>query len=130
MCDPYQPCEMDLGIVRRCLELIDQYGFGAAVLIKSDRVLRDLDLLTSINNKAKAVVQRSLTIADEELSHKPEPNICSSERRYEVLKEFQKAGRMRSFCPGFMSGMKNTISCILRRDALHTCVNVWMYACL
>lgn len=44
---------MDLGIVRRCLELIDQYGFGAAVLIKSDRVLRDLDLLTSINNKAK-----------------------------------------------------------------------------
>ena len=92
MCDPYQPCEMDLKIVRRCLELIEQYGFGAAVLTKSDRVLRDLDLLASINSKSKAVVQMSLTIADEDLSRKLEPQVCTSKRRYEVLKEFQKAG--------------------------------------
>ena len=38
MCDPYQPCERDLQITRRCLELIDRYGFGAAVLTKSDMV--------------------------------------------------------------------------------------------
>ena len=92
MCDPYQPCEMDLRIVRRCLELIDRYGFGAAVLTKSDRVLRDLDLFTSINRKAKALVQMTLTIADEGLSRKLEPNVCNSRRRYEVLKEFQRAG--------------------------------------
>ena len=92
MCDPYQPCEMELKIVRRCLELIDRYEFGAAVLTKSDRVLRDLDLLASINRKAKAVVQITLTIADEGLSRKLEPNVCNSRRRYEVLKEFQKAG--------------------------------------
>ena len=92
MCDPYQPCEMDLRIVRRCLELIDRYGFGAAVLTKSDRVLRDLDLFTSINRKAKALVQMTLTIADEGLSRKLEPNVCNSRRRYEVLKEFQIAG--------------------------------------
>ena len=92
MCDPYQPCEMDLRIVRRCLELIDRYGFGAAVLTKSDRVLRDLDLFTSINRKAKALVQMTLTIADEGLSRKLEPNVCNSRRRYEVLKELQKAG--------------------------------------
>ena len=91
MCDPYQPCEMDLRIVRRCLELIDRYGFGAAVLTKSDRVLRDLDLFTSINSKAKALVQMTLTIAEEELSRKLEPNVCTSRRRYEVLKEFQRA---------------------------------------
>lgn len=91
MCDPYQPCETDLKVVRRCLELIDQYGFGAAVLTKSDRVLRDLDLLVSINSKAKSVVQMSLTIADDDLSRKLEPNVCNSRRRYEVLKEFQKA---------------------------------------
>ena len=92
MCDPYQPCEMDLRIVRRCLELIDRYGFGAAVLTKSDRVLRDLDLFTSINRKAKALVQMTLTIADEGLSRKLEPNVCNSRRRYEALKEFQRAG--------------------------------------
>lgn len=92
MCDPYQPCEMDLRIVRRCLELIDRYGFGAAVLTKSDRVLRDLDLFTSINRKAKALVQMTLTIADEGLSRKLEPNVCNSRHRYEVLKELQRAG--------------------------------------
>ena len=92
MCDPYQPCEMNLRIVRRCLELIDRYGFGAAVLTKSDRVLRDLDLFTSINRKAKALVQMTLTIADEGLSRKLEPNVCNSRHRYEVLKEFQRAG--------------------------------------
>ena len=92
MCDPYQPCETELKIVRRCLELIDRYEFGAAVLTKSDRVLRDIDLLESINRKAKAVVQMSLTIADEGLSQKIEPNVCSSKRRFEVLKEFRKAG--------------------------------------
>ena len=92
MCDPYQPCETELKIVRRCLELIDRYEFGAAVLTKSDRVLRDMDLLESINRKAKAVVQMSLTIADEGLSQKIEPNVCGSKRRFEVLKEFRKAG--------------------------------------
>ena len=92
MCDPYQPCETDLKIVRRCLELIGRYGFGAAVLTKSDRVLRDLDLLADIHGKAKAVVQMTLTVADEELSRRLEPNVCSSGRRYEVLKEFRRAG--------------------------------------
>ncbi len=92
MCDPYQPCEMELKLVRSCLELIGRYGFGAAVLTKSDRVLRDLDLLADINSRAKAVVQMSLTIADEDLSRKLEPHVCSSKRRYEVLKDVRKAG--------------------------------------
>ena len=92
MCDPYQPCEMELKLVRSCLERIGRYGFGAAVLTKSDRVLRDLDLLADINSRAKAVVQMSLTIADEDLSRKLEPHVCSSKRRYEVLKEVRKAG--------------------------------------
>lgn len=92
MCDPYQPCEKELKLTRRCLELIDQYDFGATVITKSDLVLRDMDLFCSINKKTKAVVQMSLTIADEDLSRKLEPNVCSTRRRYEVLKEFQGQG--------------------------------------
>lgn len=92
MCDPYQPVERTLKLTRRCLEVIDRFGFGAAVLTKSDLVLRDLDLLAVINEKAKSVVQLSLTIADEDLSRKLEPNVCTSKRRYEVLKEFQRKG--------------------------------------
>ena len=61
MCDPYMPLEKQLRITRRCLEIIDRYGFGAAVQTKSDLVLRDLDLLAKINRRSKAVVQMTLT---------------------------------------------------------------------
>ena len=92
MADPYQPCEKELQVTRRCLELLDKYEFGATVITKSDLVLRDIDLFESINRKSKAVLQMSLTIADDELSRKIEPNVVNSRRRYEVLKEFQKRG--------------------------------------
>ena len=61
MCDPYMHCEEQLELTRKCLSLIDEYGFGVAIQTKSDRILRDLDLLTSINHKAKCVVQMTLT---------------------------------------------------------------------
>ena len=43
MCDPYLPCEEQLRLTRKCLELIRQYGYGAAVLTKSDRILRAMN---------------------------------------------------------------------------------------
>ena len=92
MSDPYQPCEERLQMTRRCLELLDRYGFGATVITKSDLVLRDLALYQSIHAKAGSVVQMSLTVADEELSGVLEPHVCPSRRRYEVLKELQKSG--------------------------------------
>lgn len=92
MSDPYQPAEKDLKITRACLEVIEKYGFGASVITKSDLVLRDLDLFERINGKSKAVLQMTLTIADEELSRKIEPGVCTSKRRYEVLKAFQEKG--------------------------------------
>ncbi len=92
MSDPYQPCEEKLMLTRKCLELIDRYEFGATVITKSDRVLRDIDLFDSINRKGKSVLQMSLTNADDKLSRITEPNVCPTSRRYEVLKEFQKRG--------------------------------------
>ena len=92
MSDPYQPCERELRLTRRCLELIDRYGFGASVITKSDLVLRDLDLFESIHHKAKSVLQMTLTISDDALSRVLEPNVCTTTRRYEVLKEFQRHG--------------------------------------
>lgn len=92
MSDPYQPCEKNLMLMRNCLELIDKYNFGASVITKSDLILRDIEIFKRIHSKAKSVIQISLTIANEELSRKLEPNVCTTKRRYEVLKEFQKAG--------------------------------------
>lgn len=92
MCDPYIPIEKELCLTRRCLEIIDRYNFGAAVLTKSDLVLRDLDLLSSINKKAKAVVQMTITTADDNLCKILEPGVCPTSRRVQVLRECKERG--------------------------------------
>lgn len=90
MCDPYLHCENKLQITRKCLEIIDRHAFGVTVLTKSDRILRDLELLKSINQKAKTVVQITLTTYDETLCRIVEPNVCATRRRFEVLKIMQE----------------------------------------
>ncbi|MBQ3002564.1 MAG: radical SAM protein, partial [Clostridia bacterium] len=92
MCDPYMHCEAKLGLTRRCLEIINKYQFGVALQTKSDLVLRDLDILKRINEHSKAVVQMTLTTYDENLCKIVEPNVCTTKRRYEVLKIFQQEG--------------------------------------
>lgn len=92
MCDPYMHCEKELELTRQCLSIIHKYGFGAAIQTKSDLILRDMDLLDAINRKAKCVVQLTLTTFDEELCRILEPDVCTTKRRYQVLKEMQKAG--------------------------------------
>ena len=92
MSDPYMPLEGKLEYTRGFLELVSKYGFGATLLTKSDLVLRDLDLLREINGKTKAVVQMSMTVADDSLSRILEPNVCTTRRRAEVLRILQQAG--------------------------------------
>lgn len=92
MCDPYLHIEENLQITRKCLELIDRYEYGVAVQTKSTRVLRDMDLLKSINQKAKAVVQMTMTTYDEELCKILEPNVSTTRERFEALMQFKEAG--------------------------------------
>ena len=92
MTDPYIPLEMKLGNVRKALELVYEYGFGFTVITKSNRILRDLDLLQKINEKTKCVVQMTLTTCDEDLCRKIEPNVSTTEERFGVLKTLRDCG--------------------------------------
>ena len=92
MSDPYMHCEMELGLTRKCLEIIRKYEFGLAIQTKSDRILRDIDLLDEINQSAKCVVEMTLTTFDDELCSILEPNVCNTKRRIEVLEEMRKRG--------------------------------------
>ena len=92
MSDPYIPLEQELQMTRKALELIDRYGFGVAIQTKSARILRDMDLLQSINSRTKAVVQITLTTYDETLCRQIEPNVSTTAQRIAALRAFQKAG--------------------------------------
>lgn len=92
MSDPYIHLEEKLGYTRKCIELIHDYGFGLAILTKSARILRDLDLLKKINKKTKCVVQMTLTTYDETLCKTIEPNVSTTRERFEVLKVMRDNG--------------------------------------
>jgi DNA repair photolyase len=92
MCDPYLHLEEKLLHTRQCLELIEKYGFGIAILTKSTRILRDLDLLKAINQKTKCVVQITLTTFDDELSKIIEPNVATTSERFKILETMRDAG--------------------------------------
>lgn len=92
MSDPYMHCENELQMTRKCLEIIHRYGFGLAIQTKSNRILRDIDLLEAINKDTKCVVQMTLTTYDDELCSILEPNVCNTKRRLEVLEIMRERG--------------------------------------
>ena len=92
MSDPYMHCEEKLHMTRKCLQIILKYGFGAALITKSDRVLMDLDLLEELHRTSRCVVQMTLTTFDDDLCRILEPNVCVTSRRIEVLEILKKRG--------------------------------------
>ena len=111
MTDPYLPLEKELCLTRKCLELIEHYGFGAVLQTKSDLVLRDLDLLKKINEKTKCVVQMTLTTADEELCRILEP-MCAPQNGGQRCwisfgtRGFPRLSGFARFCPLSMTQKK------------------------
>ena len=89
MSDPYMQIESKLNLTKEALEIINKYGFGVTVLTKSALVLRDLDLFKQINQKAKVIIQMTLTTYDENLCKILEPNVSTTFERFQALKVFQ-----------------------------------------
>lgn len=92
MTDPYIPLEDQLLYTRGALEIIDRNGFGVTLITKSSRVLRDLDVLKSIQTHAKCVIQMTLTTYDEDLCKILEPNVSTTKERFETLLTLYKEG--------------------------------------
>lgn len=92
MSDPYMHIEQKLGNMRKCLEIIEKYGFGVTVLTKSSKILRDLDLLKKINEKSKCVVQMTLTTYNEDLCRIVEPNVETTYERFKTLEVMRDNG--------------------------------------
>ena len=129
MTDPYIPLPENLANIRACLEIIDRYGCGLAIQTKSDLILRDLDVLKSINKKAKCVVETTLTTFDEDLCKILEPKVCGTRRRFEVLKTMRDNGIQTVvwLCP-FLPFINDTEENL--RGLLDYCVEAKVYGIL
>jgi DNA repair photolyase len=90
--DPYQPVESRLGITRGCLEVLAECRHPVALITKSRRVLRDLDLLGELAAVEAAHVTVSVTTLDRDLQRALEPRASSPEGRLEAIRGLADAG--------------------------------------
>ncbi len=92
VCDAYQPAEAEFLLARRALELVHARGLSVHVLTKSALVERDLDLLTSINRRQRAIVSFSLTATNERLREQYEPGAAPFAERLRLLRRAKALG--------------------------------------
>ena len=90
--DPYQPIETRYGITREVLEVCLEARHPVTITTKSDRVLRDLDLLSQLAKHDLVAVAISVTSLDPALSHLLEPRATAPAKRLAALGKLVAAG--------------------------------------
>ena len=123
----YQPAERKFQISRRVLEVIHELGFPVFTLERSPLVLRDLDLLQAIHQRAKAIVAFSIIITPASPNY---DRVCALERlapraekRFEVMAKLAAAGipvgtAMMPILPGLCDDEAN-LEAVVRWTAEH-----------
>ncbi|MDE2596767.1 MAG: PA0069 family radical SAM protein [Sphingomonadales bacterium] len=90
--DPYQPIEGRYRITRAVLELCLEVRHPVTITTKSDRVLRDLDVLGELARARLVAVSISVTSLDPKLSGLLEPRAASPAKRLAALDRLVAAG--------------------------------------
>jgi DNA repair photolyase len=90
--DPYQPIEGRYRITRSLLELCLETRHPVTITTKSDRVLRDLDLLAELAKRHLVAVAVSVTTLDARLSSLLEPRASAPTKRLTALGKLVGAG--------------------------------------
>ena len=90
--DPYQPIEKDWRITRQVLEVLVETRHPTFITTKSDRILRDIDLLADLARDNLVAVMISVTTLDPKVARTLEPRAPHPERRMEAIAQLAQAG--------------------------------------
>ena len=90
--DPYQPIDERYQVTREILKVLRDFRHPVGIVTKSNRVLRDIDILSEMAEMKLAHVALSVTTLDRELARTMEPRAPTPERRIEAIRELSKAG--------------------------------------
>jgi len=92
MSDPYNPLEKELELTRHALELIDAFGFGAAIATKSNLLNRDIAILESIADHSPVLLKVTVTTTDDVLAAKIEPGVSRPSDRLSLIAALKDRG--------------------------------------
>lgn len=90
--DAYQPIEREWGIMRACMEVLSACDHPLTITTKSDRVVRDIDLLAPMAAKRLASVMISITTLDARLAITLEPRAPTPAKRLAAVRALAAAG--------------------------------------
>ncbi len=90
--DPYQPIERDWRITRDCIAVLAETNHPLTITTKSDRVVRDLDLLAPMAEKGLVSVTLSVTSLDPTIARTLEPRAPHPEKRLAAVARLAAAG--------------------------------------
>ena len=90
--DPYQPIEKKFGITRAILEVLNEFNHPVAIVTKSARVERDIDILSAMAERNLARVFLSIGTLDHSISRHLEPRTSAPARRMQAVQALSAAG--------------------------------------
>ncbi len=90
--DPYQPIEERWRVTRSVIEVLLETRHPFSITTKSDRVLRDLDLLKPAADLGIVSVAISVTSLDPKISRTMEPRAPGGRKRIEAIRQLNAAG--------------------------------------
>ncbi|HEY0312730.1 MAG TPA: PA0069 family radical SAM protein [Allosphingosinicella sp.] len=90
--DPYQPIEATWRITRSLLEVLRETKHPFTITTKSDRVVRDIDIIAPMAAEGLASVAISITSLTPEVSRTLEPRAPAARKRLAAVKALAAAG--------------------------------------
>ena len=91
--DPYQPAEEEFGATRTILEsMARESGLSVSITTKSNRVVRDIDLLQRNSERSSNCVNHSVTTLDARLARRLEPRAPRPDLRLAAVTRLREAG--------------------------------------
>jgi DNA repair photolyase len=90
--DPYQPIERDWRITRQLIEILAETNHPLTITTKSDRVVRDIDLLAPMAAKGLVAVALSITSLEPKTHRTLEPRAARPDKRLAALTALSQAG--------------------------------------
>ncbi|SOD41974.1 PA0069 family radical SAM protein [Nitrosovibrio sp. Nv4] len=90
--DAYQPCERDLRLTRRVLEVLHECGHPVALISKSSLIERDIDLLADMASRRQAMAAVTITTLDPAVARTLEPRAAAPARRLRTIRTLTDAG--------------------------------------
>ncbi len=90
--DPYQPVEGTYRLTRQCLEALRDSRTPVGLITKGTMVVRDLDVLVELAQRAPLTVCFSVPTVDEEVWRRTEPGTPPPRQRLRALRRLVEAG--------------------------------------